>query len=301
MKTKKYQSAVIYVLVNRMVNASVLLLVTSVFLPQTVFAKQDSTENEKEYNSEAPVDEVKKTSNVRAIETGVGGALKQESEQRTAAESQFKLHAHLAWESRYVSEGRDNLAGNSITSVSSEFDLGELSILPWLAHSSGADYSELDVNVVYGKKLTESLTIYAGYDRIFTRQSGDNDDFNEVSLGLSYDWLKHVKMSALTYYSFEAEGSFIDASVSYQHTLKKNLDFSVHGKLGANAGYISDGHNGLNHAHLLTSVDYHPLIRLDVYAYLGYNQAINRDAERYAGDGLLGDFIWGGVGFTYRF
>lgn len=301
MNTKKTQSAVIFLPVNRVLNASVLLLVTSVFLPQPVIAKTDSKDNETEYKSEASVDEVKKTVSARPIETGVGGSLKQESERRTVAESQSKLHAHLQWESRYVSEGRDNLAGNSITSVTSDFELGELSILPWLAHSSGADYSELDINVVYGKKLTESLSIYAGYDRIFTRQSGDNDDDNEVTLGLNYDWLKNVKLSAVTYYSFDAEGSFMEATVSYQHTLKKNLDFSVHGKLGANAGYISDGHNGLNHAHLLTSADYHPLIQMDIYAYVAYNQAINRDAVQYAGDELLDNFVWGGIGFTYRF
>lgn len=301
MKTKEHQTAAFHSAVNRMVNAFVLLLMTSVSLPLAALAKTDDTESEADYHLEATIDEAGEDDNVTPIETGVGGTLKQENELRTAAESLYELHAHLAWESRYVTEGRDNLAGNSITSLSTELNLGELNIIPWLAHSSGADYSELNINVVYGKKLTDSLTIYVGYDRIYSRLSGVNIDDNEVGLGLSYQWLEYIKMSALTYYSFAAEGSFMEASVSYQRVLKKKLDFIVQGKLGANAGYISDGHDGLNYAHLLASVDYHALTRMDIYAYAGYNQAINRDAVQYAGDELLGDFIWGGVGFTYRF
>lgn len=40
---------------------------------------------------------------------------------------------------------------------------------------------------------------------------------------------------------------------------------------------------------------------MDVYAYTGYNLAINRDSSRYTGDELLGDLFWGGVGLSYRF
>ncbi|MCW9047114.1 MAG: hypothetical protein OQK46_03465 [Gammaproteobacteria bacterium] len=40
---------------------------------------------------------------------------------------------------------------------------------------------------------------------------------------------------------------------------------------------------------------------LDVYAYTSYSRAVNRDHIRYAGDELLKDLFWGGVGLSYRF
>ncbi len=70
---------------------------------------------------------------------------------------------------------------------------------------------------------------------------------------------------------------------------------------GVNAEYIPDGHNGLNHFQLRANASYLPASQIELYVYTGYNQAINRDAVRYAGDELLADFFWGGIGITYLF
>ena len=71
--------------------------------------------------------------------------------------------------------------------------------------------------------------------------------------------------------------------------------------MGVNADYIPDGHNGLNHVQLRVNAAYQPVLQIELHSYVGYNQAINRDAIKYAGDEPLGDFFWGGVGLTYLF
>jgi hypothetical protein len=40
---------------------------------------------------------------------------------------------------------------------------------------------------------------------------------------------------------------------------------------------------------------------MELYAYTGYNKAIDRDIDVYAGDELLRDFFWSGAGFSYLF
>lgn len=71
--------------------------------------------------------------------------------------------------------------------------------------------------------------------------------------------------------------------------------------LGVNAGYVADGHTGLNHFQLHADASYHPFIQTEFYSYIGYNAAINRDVVNYSGDDSLADFFWGGIGFIYVF
>ena len=239
------------------------------------------------------------------VEIGAGGDIKLERKYRTEMESQFGWHTHLLWESRYVSEGRDNLSGESLVSLSSDLTIDDVNFVPWVAHSPGADYTELNLNVVYATTLTEKLAASIGYNHIRARYQDERATDNEISLDLGYKLLKQTGLFASIYHSFEGKGpfsgSFINIGTRYFDPLSKKLHYSVAVSLGANAGYISDGHNGLNHFQINASASYLPVIKVEFYAYAGYSQAINRDAIRYAGDETLGDFFWGGVGLNYLF
>lgn len=94
---------------------------------------------------------------------------------------------------------------------------------------------------------------------------------------------------------------FWKRQLKYNNKINSLLHYSVQGVLGANAEYVPDGHNGLNHFQLRANVSYYPLTQLELYAYTGYNLAINRDAVKYAGDETLTDLLWGGIGLTYLF
>ncbi|MGB5398535.1 MAG: hypothetical protein WBN96_15420 [Gammaproteobacteria bacterium] len=235
------------------------------------------------------------------VETGAGGDIRIERKYRTVAESQFEWHAHLLWESRYVTEGRDNLSGNNLVSVSSEFAIDELSVVPWFATSPSADYSEFNLNIVYGTQLAQGLIIYAGYNRIQAKDNGVSGNDNEISLDLAYKFSKQLNLLASVYHSFDADGAFIELAVKRGHRLNEKTRVRAQAVLGTNAGYVSDGHHGLNNVQLRANITYEPTTKMELYAYSGYNIAINRDEIRYTGDVLLDDFFWGGVGFTSRF
>ena len=237
----------------------------------------------------------------RPVEAGPGGEIKLERKYRTVAESNYEWHAHFFSESRYVTEGRDNLAGNNIHSVSSEFTLDGLSIIPWLATASGTDYTEFDLNIVYGAKVATGFSVYAGYTYIYSRDNGLSDNDNELSLDLAYKLIDHVSLLTSIYHSLDARGTFVEMATKYARPLSNTIQFSAQVIVGVNAGYVTDGHRRLNNIQLRSTVSYQPTAQIDVYAYLSTSRAINRDANRYAGDATLGDFSWGGAGFSYLF
>ena len=278
-----------------------MLLSAVLFVMPEVFAQTSSAGDEPDRQAESRVDDAAKIDAAPAVEVGPGGGVALERKQRTEMESLFEWHTHFLGESRYVTEGRDNLAGEGLFSVSSEFIIGEANFLPWYAYSPGADYSELNLNFIYGILPTEDLAVYFGYNHIRARYLGEGDYYNEVSFGLVHKLIKRVVVAADIYHSFEAGGSFMEMAIKYFDAPYKSAHYSVQAGLGVNAGYISDGHTGLNHLQLRANTSYLPVVQVELYAYAAYTAAINRDAILYAGDELLGDFFWGGAGFVYVF
>lgn len=280
-----------------------ILLTAALLVSQSVFAQLDPVEavNFEEESVHAQATDNAEKLPVKEVEIGSGGNIKLERKYRTKIENQYEWHAHLLWESRYVTEGRDNLSADSLVSVSTEFSIDEFSVIPWFADSAAADYSEFNLNIVNGARLTNSLVLYAGYSYVYSRFSGGKGSDNEIGLDLVYKWFKHVNALASIYHSFDAHGSFMEWAIKYNNALNKHVHYGVQGVLGVNAGYVPDGHNGLNHYQLRANASYHPMKQIELYAYTGYNVAIDREVNKYAGDELLRDFFWGGVGITYLF
>jgi len=237
----------------------------------------------------------------RDVEIGTGGNIKLEKPKRTQLEEQFKWHAHLLWESRYITEGRDNLSGKGIYSVSTEFTYQNISFVPWIANAINSDLSELNLNVVYGEKLLENFELFASYNHIRSREAGQRTNDNEFSLDLAYFYEKRLQFMASAYYSLDAEGAFSEVSIKKGYRINKALLINLSAITGFNFGYVSDGHDGINNAQVRVNLWYTIIKEMDVYAYTGYNLAINRDYIRYTGDELLRDVFWGGLGFSYRF
>ena len=143
--------------------------------------------------------------------------------------------------------------------------------------------------------------MFAGYNHIQWRLSGISGYDNEISLGLVYFSKKHFQVLANSYHSFEAGGAFTEVAI--KKGVRINNRFTVGGLAipGFNSGYVADGHKGVNHGQLLARASYLVVECMELYAYTGYNKAIDRDIDVYAGDELLRDFFWSGAGFSYLF
>jgi hypothetical protein len=235
------------------------------------------------------------------VEIGAGGSIRPEKPYRTELEEQFRWHAHLLWESRYVTEGRDNLSGHGIYSLSTEINYNNLSFIPWVADGIGTDFYELNLNFIYGVKLLDNLDVFFMYTNIQSRLAGIRFSDDEVGLDLVYFYNNLFYVTANIYYSFEFDGAFTELAVKKAYFIDNDLSLNLKAAVGFNSGYIPFGHNGINHGQFGAELSYQFIEAMEAYAYAGYNQAINRDTNRYPDDESLQDFFWGGIGLSYRF
>jgi hypothetical protein len=275
---------------------------TAVMINAGAFAG-DQTTDESVDNRKAKAEHNEKDEQHPAVDLGPGpgGVIKQEKMRRTEAESKYKWHMYMIWDSRYVSEGRDNLHSNDMFSLSSEFNLDDITFIPWFARSPGVDFTELDLNFVYSVSVSRKIKVFLGYTHIRYHYQEEHLNDNEISLALGYQPLQSLTLSSVIYHSFYADGSFVELSSSYFGEISKRTSYNIAVSLGANEGYIYDGHTGLNHFQLQATTSYLPSIQVELYAMAGYNQAINRDAGQYPGDETLKDFFWGSLGMVYLF
>lgn len=301
MRTKNHNYYRTYFVAFSVRNILRLILGCIVFFQQIVFSNADTADDKLPFLEVTETVTDDEADSVKPVEVGPGGDIKLEGKYRTQAESLFDWHAHMLWENRYVTEGRDNLSGKGLVSMSSEFTMDGLSVIPWIADSPAADYSEFNLNLIYGTKLLDNLEIYLGYNHIRSRDSGVDSNDNEISLDLSSSQLKQQYVLASIYHSFETDGSFMELAVKQGYRIDQSMHASARVVVGINDGYAPDGHKGLNHFQIRANFAYHPTKEMEIYAYTGYNRAINRDEIRYAGDQLLGNYFWAGMGITYRF
>ena len=217
------------------------------------------------------------------------------------AEETSPVHFHVMSESRYVTEGRDNLSGNSLTSFSTDLSYENFTFAPWIAGSSYTGYRELNLNLVYGFELNEQMEIYITYTHLRSDSSDEEISDNEMGIELGYMGFKQLQIIANWYYSLDAEGSYFELALRHENPVGKNLSLSTSLITGLNDGYVSDGHSGVDHTHVRINLAYHPWTQLELFSYLSYSQSIQRDAVKYSDDADLGDYAWGGIGATYRF
>lgn len=238
---------------------------------------------------------------VQNVSADAAGHIKVETLTNIEPNNSYDRHIHSYWENRYVTEGRDNLANKGITSVSTELNYENFIIIPWFAKGINTDYSEVNLNIIYATVLSKNLELLSGYSAIASREESSNAYDNEVSLELIYSFAQQVQLISSLYYSFDAQGAFLDVALNkhYQLTPVLQLDFKT--SVGFNSGYVADGHNGANHVQFSANLSYSVIKNMQLYAYSNYSFAINKDSNRYADDELLQDVFWAGLGLSYQY
>ena len=216
-----------------------------------------------------------------------------------SAESPYEATISLGYDSRYVTEGRDNLDGDPLLHGTLELSFHDFLVGAWYAQSPTNSYDEFNLWLEYGFALGD-VEGYVGVNHL--RFPDDNEHDNEVGFGLSYGelpWGLVVGVDA--YYSFGADGFFAEAALSREFrpcdwlTLEPGIVF------GWNEGYVSSGHRGANHLAAAISAII-PLGEIaELSAYLSYNFAVNSSPLQSPDDDLLKDFFYGGAAVSFTF
>ena len=206
--------------------------------------------------------------------------------------------AYLGWESRYFSEGRDDLDGDSLFISSFEFNWKNISAGVWYGNSPEQRYDELQLSLAISHSIGD-FDFYGSYTHF--RFPLENSNENELGVGAAWSGLPNeIELSIDAYYSFETDGFFAEVAASREFSItdKLALNFSV--PIGINLGYVDDGHDGANNIAARVGWDYTLSESLTLTAHTTYSWALDRD-NSLPGDEQLIDFFHGGIGLQWSF
>ncbi|MGI5870246.1 MAG: hypothetical protein ACOX9C_12490 [Kiritimatiellia bacterium] len=232
-----------------------------------------------------------------AVSTAATGALADEGADALLSGVDFGVSA--AWDSRYVSEGRDNLDGDGLVGTTVEAAYEGLSLSVYYASSPNVDYREVNVGASYTLEWNDWE---ASVSYTFLRFLNDKENDNEVGLGLSYSGLPGgFAVGVDGCYSFEAEGAFIETFIERECEVADWLALTPSAVVGWNADYVVDGHNGANHVALALEADVPLKAGLELTGNVAYTWAIDEDADAHCEDEGLRNMFYGGVAVNASF
>ncbi|MGJ8697571.1 MAG: hypothetical protein ACSHYF_14735 [Verrucomicrobiaceae bacterium] len=209
-----------------------------------------------------------------------------------------ETQVRLGWESRYLSEGRDSLGGDSLFTSSIELGSEYVAGGIWYGFSPDQGYDELQLSLTLARSIGD-VDFYGGYTHLRFPFDGTFD--NEIGAGVSWSGLHlEVELAADFYYSFDADGYFAELTASREFSLSDRLAINVSIPIGMNQNYVSDGHDGFNNLAVRLGAEYALTDSVSLTVHGVYNWALGREATL-AGDDLLIDFFHGGVGMRWAF
>ncbi len=246
-------------------------------------------------------DEYETGDEVAPVEIGSAGKLRRETPRRSEIEADYSSHFHVMLESQYITEGRDNLDEDALLSLSTDITQGNFSFVPWLAHSASANYTELNLNFIYGFTFSSPFELYFSYTYLDFDTDGIQADDYELGIELAYNGFEPVQLVTSLVYSDEVSDAYGELLLRYDHSLSTSLNACIVASVGYNDGYVSEGHRGFDHGQLKACAIYFPWPQLEISGYLGFTRSIDKNASRYADDALLENHHWLGLAVSYRF
>ena len=218
--------------------------------------------------------------------------------ERPHAHDEAEWHSHIGWESRYFSEGRDALDGDSLLFGSFEFGWKHLAGGIWYGNSPERDYDELQLTLAITQSIQE-IDFYAGYTHLRFPFANVHDN----ELGLGFAWLGlplDLELSSDIYYSFEADGYFAELTLGREFRLSDRLSLNLSSPFGVNQGYVADGHDGANHVALRLALEFAITSQVSLIAHATQSWGLDPN-DAFPGDEGLPDFFHGGVGLQLSF
>lgn len=239
--------------------------------------------------------------NVKTNEPQVSRHVAFEHLQSTHSDTELAWDTHFLIESDYITEGRDNLAGSGLYSLSSDFTYDKFIVTPWLAKGISTDYLEVNLNINYEINVSDKFDVFVGYGYLKSYQDDIGASDHEVNIDLSYAYSDDFQILATLYHSFEEKGLFTEVAFIKSYKLNNTILLDLSSTVGFNSGYVTDGHNGLNYAQLRAHISYVLKNNIELHAFTTYSLAINEDGEQYIGDETLSNALRAGVGLSYRY
>ena len=198
------------------------------------------------------------------------------------------------WNSKYISEGRDNLSDGGVFSVDGSAEVYGFTVGAWYAVADTISYDEFNMFLEYGFELGP-LALSAGYTRLEFLKDEEFD--NELSCGTALNCIPYI-IPAIDYvYSTEADGSFVELSVSAPvKFLEGRFVLTPYVLEGIDIGYASEDYDGYNNTQVGLAADYAITDNICIVGSVNHSWA-NQDVRQDDGD----DESWLSLGLTASF
>ncbi|QYK01268.1 hypothetical protein [Shewanella psychrotolerans] len=152
----------------------------------------------------------------------------------------------LGWDSRYISEGRNNLDKGGIYWATAVYQYDNISLYAVSGRADSEHYIEWNLGLEYGITLSENLVGAVGYQRIETYGDERCSD-NELFALLEYTALDWLTPSLGYTYSTEAGGYFVEVSLHSNWTLSDSITVTPYITQAFDFKYATEAHDGPNH------------------------------------------------------
>ncbi|GIU25628.1 outer membrane beta-barrel protein [Shewanella schlegeliana] len=161
----------------------------------------------------------------------------------------------LGWDSKYISEGRNNLDKGGIYWATAAVQKDNLTVYATVGRGDSQHYTEWNFGIEYGFELSENLSGSLGYQRLEfygDERAHDNELFSSLEY-TAVDWL----VPSVSYtYSTEAAGYFVEVSLHSNWELTEGLSVSPYVTQGFDFQYVTEDHDGPNHFQFGVEAEY---------------------------------------------
>jgi len=205
----------------------------------------------------------------------------------------LNVSINTSWNSKYFSEGRNNLNNGGMFVVGSNFGLNEFSIGSWFGIGDTDDYQELHFFMQYEKEIA-NFNLYFQYKilRYFRNEINDN----ELGVGIAYSKYPFLLPSIDYLYSTELEGAYIYCTIKSNINITKGIYFFPYLLEGIDLGYASKEYNGLNNLQIGIETSFSLTDKINLNGSVAYSWA-QEDVKRTNG----GNQFWGRIGASLDF
>ncbi|MCG8392219.1 MAG: hypothetical protein MI745_03970 [Pseudomonadales bacterium] len=196
------------------------------------------------------------------------------------------------WHSRYISEGRDNLDGDSLTSLGGDLGRMDAAFGVWQAWGNGSDYRENNLFVEYAPYLGD----WNPYVNLtYLQFHPDDPDDLEAGLGVANHIQPWLTVALDGVWSKQADGAFYALSLISEREIVPQWVGQLRLTQTYDDGYASEHYDGPNHRELGVMLTWACHSAVNLWAGWQHSWA-GEDVRRDGGD----DLSWGQIGvMTY--
>ncbi|QBF82844.1 hypothetical protein EXU30_09170 [Shewanella maritima] len=160
--------------------------------------------------------------------------------------SSVAVSIDLGYESKYISEGRNNLEDGGISWGMFSAQDGKLTTYALVGRAAQQHYIEWQLGFEYAIELGADIEASVGYQRVEV-YGDERESDNELFASATYTGSKWIEPSVEYTYSTENAGYFVEVSLQHHWQATEQLTISPYAIQGFDFQYATEHYNGPNH------------------------------------------------------